>query len=186
MDEDAVEKYSKHVKTIFQVGEKTSSDWDAELGYPIEFVPLSNPYDARKGDQLKVKLLRDAKPLSNQLVYVGSEHSHSHDHDHDEDSGDDHQHNEGTQLTTDGNGVVAMELTEEGIWYLRTIHMTLSEEEGLTHESNWATLTFEVGHGHSHADGHSHVMGGFIYWVVGILLLAIILVWLRMNSRKKS
>jgi uncharacterized GH25 family protein len=185
MEEDAIEKYSKHVKTIFQVGEKTSSDWDAELGYPIEFVPLSNPYDARKGDQLKVKLLRDGNPLVKQLVYVGSEHAHSHDHDHDEASGDDHQHNDATKLTTDNNGVVTMELTEEGIYYLRTIHMTLSEEEGLTHESNWATLTFEVGHGHSHADGHSHGIGNYAYYIIGILILAGLLIGLRLRGNRK-
>ena len=43
MDLPAVEKYSKHVKTIFQVGDKTSEDWKTVLGYPIEFIPLENP-----------------------------------------------------------------------------------------------------------------------------------------------
>jgi hypothetical protein len=184
METDAIEKYSKHVKTIFQVGEETSNDWNVNLGYPIEFIPLSNPYDARKGDQLKVRLMRDGKPLADQLVYAGSEHSHSHEHDHGDESDDDHQHTDATQLRTDSMGVVTMDLSEEGIWYLRTIHMTLSEEEGLTHESNWATLTFEVGHGHSHADGHSHGVGGYIYWIVGILLLGVVLALLRLKGKK--
>ncbi|WP_226789110.1 hypothetical protein [Polaribacter porphyrae] len=33
--------------------------------------------------------------------------------------------------------------------------MVNSNEEGLTHESNWATLTFEVTHKHS-AETHTH------------------------------
>ena len=185
LEEDAVEKYSKHVKTIFQVGEKTTNDWNVNLGYPIEFIPLSNPYEARKGDQLKVRLMRDGKPLSNQLVYAGSEHNHGHSHDHDDESGDDHSHTDATQLRTDDMGVLTMDLTEEGIWYLRTIHMTLLEEEGLTHESNWATLTFEVGHGHSHPDGHSHGLGSYTYWIVGIFVLVGLLIWLRLKSKRR-
>lgn len=219
LDKDAVEKYSKHVKAIFQVGDKTSEDWKTVLGYPIEFVPLSNPYENHTGDQLEVKLLFGGKPLANQLVYAnykvtanhhshseeenghshkgsahnhegeahshddaeahthneevhshdkGEKHSHSHEkaeaeHTHSHDGGephsheeeehkDDHVHTEGQQLRTDANGIVTVDLTADGIYYLRTIYLAHSEEEGLTHESNWATLTFEVVHGHSHEE----------------------------------
>ncbi|MEM9886860.1 MAG: DUF4198 domain-containing protein, partial [Bacteroidota bacterium] len=144
MEEDAVEKYSKHVKTIFQVGEERSDDWQTVLDYPIEFVPMSNPYDLKMGEELAVKLLWQGEALPNQLVYAGSDHAgHSHDHEHAEGE-DDHHHHDGTQLRTDENGVVKMEVSSAGQWYLRTIHLVLSEEEGLTHESNWATLTFEM------------------------------------------
>ncbi|MEL7160626.1 MAG: DUF4198 domain-containing protein, partial [Bacteroidota bacterium] len=58
-DQNAVERYSKHVKTIFQVGDTRTNDWSVDLGYPIEFIPLSNPYDLHAGDKLRVRLLRD-------------------------------------------------------------------------------------------------------------------------------
>ena len=192
LNNDAVEKYSKHVKTIFQVGDKMTNDWQTVLGYPIEFVPMSNPYAAHAGDDLQVKLLWKGQPLSDQLVYVGSDgedhghshdsgeahshdddHDHSHGHDHDDAHSHDHDadeghHHDATQLRTDGNGIVTMKISNEGQWYLRTIHMEQVQEAGLTHESNWATLTFEVGHGHSHAggghahgdEGHSHGANG--------------------------
>ncbi|HBR54214.1 MAG TPA: DUF4198 domain-containing protein, partial [Flavobacteriaceae bacterium] len=52
LEEDAIEKYSKHVKAIFQVGDTKTDDYKTVLGYPIEFVPQSNPYEANTGGTL--------------------------------------------------------------------------------------------------------------------------------------
>jgi len=129
LNEPAIEKYSKHVKTIFQVGEKWTTDWNVNLGYPIEFIPLTNPYKLEEGYDMKAILLRNGKPLPNQFVYLGTPQHHSHEH---------------------------------------------SDEPGLTHESNWATLSFEIGHGHLHdpAQNRKHL------WMTlgGILLLSLIFI----------
>ncbi len=252
LDQDAIEKYSKHVKAIFQVGDARTNDWQTVLGYPIEFVPQSNPYHLHDGEPLKVQLLRDGKPLANQLVYAnsvatvhsqehehvdGTAHSHesaddhdheaetnthqhengtththehehadgtahehdhehadggeaTHDHEHEEEGTADHQHTGGQQLRTDENGMISFTPEEDGIWYLRTIHLVETEEEGLTHESNWATLTFEVGNRHSHGpDTHTHdegVAGGIpsgVYWIGSLLLVAGLFFWF---NRKKA
>jgi hypothetical protein len=244
LDQAAVERYSKHVKTIFQVGETRTDDWQTPLDYPIEFVPLSNPYDLHAGDMLKVRLLRQGKPLVGQLVYVdsdnsghshGEEHSHEHaegeDHDqdehghehaegegHDQDEhghehaeSDGHEHNEhghehgneaehehdgeaeeghhhdsAAQYITDARGEMSFKVSADGIWNLRTIHIVNSEEPGLTHESNWATLTFEVDHGqeHTHAEeDHDHAhednsgIPGYAYWGGSLLLMAGLFFW---------
>ena len=98
LESDAVESYEKHVKAIYQVGEVKTDDWNTVLGYPIEFVPLENPYDQYSGGSLKVQLLLDGKPLPNQLVYadyVGGEHSHDHEetaHNHSHDKAEEHSH----------------------------------------------------------------------------------------------
>ena len=202
LGEDAVEKYSKHVKTIFQVGNKKTEDWQTVLGYPIEFVPISNPYDAKVGDDLQVKLLWKGQPLSNQLVYAGSQ-SDDHDHSHDSSSENDHSHEEhhhdATQLRTNENGIVTMSLVNDGQWYLRTIHLESSDEEGLTHESNWATLTFEVGsegshdhgmhrHGdgelHSHQNGHHHGIPYYVYILAGVVIIAGLFLMLRRRGKE--
>jgi hypothetical protein len=196
MDQDAVEKYSKHVKTLFQVGEQTSEDWNTVLGYPIEFVPLENPYDLHPGHELEVQLLWQGEPLADQLVYVGSaasvhDHEGGHTHadaaDHDHDPGESHQHNDAAPLRTNAEGTVRVNLTAEGIWYLRTIHMEHSKAPGLTHESNWATLTFAVGEGHSHDEGtHEHAdevgIPSYVYWVGSVLLLAGLFFWFKRRS----
>lgn len=182
MDQPAVEKYEKHVKAIFQVGDEKTTDWNQELGYPIEFVPLENPYEKNTGDELQVKLLFDGNPLVNQLVFahhVSTSNGHSHDGDHTGDSHshsitedqhghshdgqahshdneeEPHSHTDGQRLRTDENGIIKMQLPEDGLYYVRTIYMVTTEEEGLTHHSRWATLTFETTHKHD-ATTHTH------------------------------
>lgn len=221
LNQDAVEKYSKHVKTIFQVGDAKTEDWKTELGYPIEFIPLSNPYNLKKGDQLKVQLLLKGEPLPNHLAYVGvdkpthshdethdhdhgdeahshdhdhSGEAHSHEHDHDDEahshdhekdekaSSEDHEHDEVTQFQTNEAGVLTINIDQEGVWFLRTIHLALSEEPGLTHESNWATLTFEVGHGHTdahHHHEHADATGipGYLYWIGSAVVVLGLFFW---------
>ena len=174
MDQPAVEKYSKHVKAIFQVGEERTGDWQTPLGYPIEFVPQNNPYELGAGAKLLVRLLRNGQPLPNHLVYAGVAAT-GHGHSHNQTTGGEHRHDE-EKMTTDADGLVSLTIDHDGQWYLRTIHMTLSEERGLTHESNWATLTFEVQQpNHSHGAG---IPAGW-YWIAGILLLAGLFFFLR-------
>ena len=141
LDQNALEKYSKHVKAVFQAGDKLTDDWKTILDYPIEFVPKVNPYALAVGDEMEVQLLRNGEPLSNQLVYAGfenEEHTHSSDHDH-----GDHSHDE-QQGRTDENGNASFTLDHSGLWYIRTIHLVETNEDSLTHESNWATLSFEI------------------------------------------
>lgn len=236
LDQDAVEKYAKHVKTIFQVGDQLSSDWNTKLGYPIEFVPLNNPYELHEGHDMQVQLLWQGKPLANQLVYVGTnakntehshedaeehgytdgahshnsneeEHSHAEEHthedgtthshakdeahSHEDEMQEDHQHNELLEFRTDIDGKLSFNIDHQGVWYLRTIYLTTSEQEGLTHESNWATLTFEIGEGHDHAHStdieHSHehehehedalAIPSYAYWVGSLILVVALFLW---------
>jgi len=266
LTENAVERYSKHVKAIFQVGEERTTEWRTPLGYPIEFVPQSNPYDLHAGEELSVQLLKDGQALANQIVLIGStpnhehshlhsevhdhEHSHTngeiHNHAHEEDhdhveshnahdhehshtngethshahkedhdhvgshnahdhehshtngerhthaheedhdhlkSGDDagHNHGGGTQLRTDENGLIAVPITHDGIWHMRTIHLTTVDEPTVTHESNWATLTFEVSHEQPHTHGdhehsHSHESGipSYVYWIGSLAIIGLL------------
>lgn len=269
LDSAAVEKYSKHVKTIFQVGNVVTQDWSTVLGHPIEFVPLQNPYTLHTGDSLQVKLLFKGAPLQNQLVYVdykptanghshdsshthsegGQHHTHAkdmtggvphehgpnghthtpkkeaknhpkgepghthphkkeaHKHEHNKDTHthqdahhhnkdnatpppppvEDHQHTSGLQLRTNQEGIVNFKLNADGIWYLRTIHLVNSQEAGLTHESNWATLTFEVTHGHDPAKGehtHEEESGLPMYWFVlaSIVVVGALFFWFNKKS----
>ncbi|WPP49732.1 DUF4198 domain-containing protein [Catalinimonas niigatensis] len=198
MEVDAVERYSKHVKAIFQVGDKRTNDWQTALGYPIEFIPLTNPYDLHTGDELQVQLLLRGEPLANQLVYADyrtGEHGHSHDqehthgtesdHSHDGDAAADHQHTYGTQLRTDDKGNLTLSLSDDGIWYLRTIHLVHSEDPEFTHESNWATLTFEVSHEHgenTHTHDQESGIPTYAYWIGSLVLLGGMFFWF---NRKK-
>ncbi len=136
-NDDATERYSKHVKAVIQVGDARSGEWSRELGYPVEFVPLRNPYELGVGDQLRVRFLRAGRPVANQLVYASHDGHHGHD-----DAG---EHVEAVTTRTDAGGVATIPLNGSGRWYVRTIHMVeTTTEPNVDYESNWATLTFEV------------------------------------------
>lgn len=192
LQDSAIEKYSKHVKTIFQIGDKLTDDYKTELGYPIEFILQENPYDLHPGHDLPVQLLYEQKPLPHQLVYVGHQptsHEHTHDgHTHSHDHEADHHHDEMLQLRTNHQGRVNVPISEEGIWYLRTIHLVEVAEEGLTHESNWATVTFAIGGGHSHEHNHDHHedshdhgheegIPGYLYVFLSLIVIAGLYFW---------
>ena len=131
-DQPALEKYSKHVKAIIQVESKRTGDYATVLGYPIEFVPLSNPYELSVGDRMSIKLLFMSLPLSNQVVHISSR------------TGKEVKDAEEKETRTDANGEFSFMIEEKGKWYVASIHIQESEEEGIDYESNWATLTFEV------------------------------------------
>ena len=128
----ANEKYSKHVKAILQVDERRTGNFSTQLGYPIEFIPLKNPYKLSVGDQISFRLLYMGAPLSNQTVHVSSRMNV-------EANG-----NAETSLRTNEKGEVSFTIGNSGQWYVATIHMLESKEENFDYESNWATLTFEI------------------------------------------
>lgn len=128
----ANEKYSKHVKAILQVGKRRTDEFSVPLDYPIEFIPLKNPYNLSVGDEMSFKLLYLGKPLGNQTVHISSRNNM-------EDKGE-----EETSLRTNKEGEVSFTISNQGHWYIATIHMLESNEENFDYESNWATLTFEV------------------------------------------
>ncbi|MEL7193626.1 MAG: DUF4198 domain-containing protein [Bacteroidota bacterium] len=131
-DQVAHEQYAKHVKAILQVGESRSDHFSAVLGYPIEFIPLTNPYKLAVGDTMSFKLLYLGKPLGKQTVHISSRMSS--------------QSTDPTEraLRTDAEGTVRFPIENKGQWYIATIHMLESEEADFDYESQWATLTFEV------------------------------------------
>ena len=136
-NDEAVERYSKHVKALVQVGDARSGEWAGELGYPAEFVPLRNPYELQVGDEFQVRFLRAGEPVGNQLVYASSDDHHGHDQ-----AG---EHVEAVTTRTNADGVATIPLSGTGRWYVRAIHMVETvSEPGVDYESNWATLTFEV------------------------------------------
>lgn len=128
----AKERYSKHVKALLQVGDKTSFDFMKPLNYPIEFVPMNNPFEIKLGESIAFKLLRNGKPLANHMVHYSTSKL-----------GVDAHENE-TSTKTNANGLVVVKPPSKGKWYVATIHMEKITGDVVAYESNWATLTFEI------------------------------------------
>ena len=130
LDRGVVEKYSKHVKAVFQVGESTSRSWDKAFGLPAEIVPRSNPYELAAGGTLEVLCLVFGEPVANQLVIAGGEGYAGIIVER--------------SARTDEEGIARFAIEGPGRWYVKFIHMEKTAEEGVDYESNWATLSFQL------------------------------------------
>lgn len=130
LNKDVRERYSKHVRAVFQVGDKLTDDYKQPLGYPVEIIPQQNPYALKAGQTITLLCTLDGSPLANQFVMAGWE------------SPDGKPHTLATR--SDGNGLARFKLKASGKWYVKLIHMTSLAEPKLNYESRWATLTFEV------------------------------------------
>ena len=79
------------------------------------------------------------------------------------------------------------------------MHLVENNEEGLTHEANWATVTLAIAdgghdhdhghsddHGHSHDHDHDHDEGipTYIWVIISVLLIAIL--YLLFDRKKKD
>lgn len=132
-----MERYSKHVKTLIQVGKQRTDDYQKVLGYPVEIILDQNPYDVVPGEPLSFKVVRKGAPVANQLVYA----SFSGYHHHGEDGG----HERAITMRTDEEGRAQFTPDRAGIWYTTLIYMEkLTDDPNADYESNWTTLTFEI------------------------------------------
>ena len=127
----ATERYSKHVKAIFQVGNERTETYKTPLGYPVEIIPQQNPYNLKIGDTLMALCVRDGQPLVNQYVLYGVQAAGQ-------------PRFTLLKTRTDNEGVAHIPLSSAGRWYIKFIHMTHVNEAPVNYESRWATLTFEL------------------------------------------
>lgn len=144
LEVDVVERYEKHIKAVFQVGDKPDAPktwWQfwkddaelaylVELGYPAEIIPLVNPYLLEVGDEFHARLMVDGRPVVNQYIVASGEGA----------GGLFRKKN----TRSDSEGKVTFVLDQPGKWYLEFINMVLSTEEGVDYHSKWATLTFAI------------------------------------------
>lgn len=130
LDWDVCERYSKHVKAIFQVGDGRTDSFKTPLGYAVEIIPQQNPYALKVGQTIALLCLKDGKPVANQLVMAGWE------------TGD--GVSPPLEARTDTDGIVRFELKAAGKWYVKFIHMEPLKDPKVNYESKWATLTFEI------------------------------------------
>ncbi len=130
------ERYSKHVRTLVQVGDKKTTDYSKQLGYPVEIVLDKNPYDLRFGNELSFRVIFNDKPVADQIVRAGYDGFHAHNA-----SGD---HLSSYTLRTDKDGRARFLLSNKALWYISLIHMQKIDDTEADYESNWATITFQV------------------------------------------
>lgn len=130
LGKDVRERYSKHVRAVFQVGDRLSEDYKKPLNFPVELIPQQNPYSLRAGQTIAVRCLLEGKPIAHQFVMAGWE------------SRDGKLHTLDTRANA--KGIARIKLRGAGKWFIKFIHMTPLSEPNLNYESKWASLTFEI------------------------------------------
>lgn len=130
LGKDVRERYSKHVRAVFQVGDQLSEDYKRPLNYPVEIIPQQNPYALKVGDTLSVLCTHNGKPIRNQMVVAGSESA----------SGATNS----SWTRTNSQGIARFKLDTAGKWYIKFIYMMRLQDPKLNYESQWASMTFAV------------------------------------------
>jgi len=130
------ERYSKHIRTVVQVGDRKSDSFATQLCYPVEIILDQNPYELRFGDNIGFRVLVKGEPAANQLVRASYEGFHGHDA-----SGG---HFNSYDMRTDADGRASFLLNNKALWYISLIHMQKIDDQDADYESNWATITFRV------------------------------------------
>jgi Domain of unknown function (DUF4198) len=129
--DSVTERYSKHVKAIFQVGDTRSEAFGTVFAYPAEMVPLDNPYRLKVGGRLRIRALARGAPAANVVVISGGRTARG-------------ARIPPRQVRSDSDGVATIVPDQPGKWYVKFINMTPTTDPGIDYESLWATLTFEV------------------------------------------
>jgi len=130
LTKNARERYQKHVKAIFQVGDLRTRTFETVLGYPAEIVPLTNPYFVVVGDTLAFRCLVDGRPVAQQLVIAGGARDTTRIPE--------------VRARSDTQGVARFVMRTPGKWYVKFVHMVPVQGDSVNYESKWATLTFQV------------------------------------------
>jgi uncharacterized GH25 family protein len=125
----AKEFYQRFAKVLVQAGSKTDNTWKKMVNYPIEIVPLSNPYDLKSGDYLECRVMYNGKASAHQMVKVWS-----------------HIGNKIflQNIYTENDGTIKFPISSTGPWMVSTVKMVPSAKPGADYHSMWASLVFGI------------------------------------------
>jgi len=128
-DKKAREAYSRCSKSLIGVGDGAGEGGDRVIGFTLEIVSESNPYEEAAGSELAFRLAYEGKPLQGALVTATRRGAAD----------------QKLSARTDAAGLVRFTLGEAGIWLIACVHM-VEAPQGLDAEweSHWASLTFEL------------------------------------------
>jgi uncharacterized GH25 family protein len=128
-DQPSKEFYQRYAKLLVQCGSKTDETWRKRANFPIEIMPLSNPYLIKSGDYLECRVLYNGKPSAHQMVKVWS-----------------HIGNKIflQNIYTENDGTIKFPISSTGPWMVSTVKMMISDKPGADYKSQWASLVFGI------------------------------------------
>lgn len=125
----AREFYTRYAKLLIQAGPTTDNTFQRRVGFPLEIVPLQNPYNLKSGDYLDCRILHNSRPLPHQKVkvwsFIGNRIFLQ-------------------NLYTEKDGTLRFPLSSKGPWMVSSVVMEKSARPGADYESKWASLVFGI------------------------------------------
>ncbi len=123
-------KYEKFAKAIITNG-KSDSTYRQPVGHKLEIVPLDDPQTTLPGEEMKLQVLYDGKPLATEVyaTYDGFS-THPNTYAYYSNSSDD--------------GQVAVKLTQPGVWMVRVQHEITEPTQDYDKEVIRAVLLFGI------------------------------------------
>lgn len=124
------ERYSRYIKTLIQSNPKSNDEvYKTIVGHNFEIVLLQNPYELKRGDWIKAKVLFMGEPLKDKAITARNRKG-----------------NEPAIFQysrTDENGICSFKLEREGDWFFHSTHMIESPNKNdADWESFWTTFSF--------------------------------------------
>ena len=132
---------ASYAATLVQVGRGGPRAFATTAGFPLEFVPVTDPGQLHEGDTLHVKIIGGDAPMAG----IGLDATPAMDSAATGSAGST-QENTWVALTADANGVAHLPLTKSGWWLLRSAY-TSRRPGGAANEFDVArsTYVFSVG-----------------------------------------
>ncbi|HEY5824213.1 MAG TPA: DUF4198 domain-containing protein [Cyclobacteriaceae bacterium] len=129
LNKSSKEFYQRFAKVLVQSGSKTDNTFSKRVNFPVEIVPMSNPYALKSGDYLECRVFFQNRPSAHQLVKVWS-HVVNRIFLH--------------NIYTEDDGTLKFPISNSGPWMVSTVKMIPSDKEGADYKSMWASLVFGI------------------------------------------
>lgn len=123
------EFYTRHAKLLVQAGTTTDDTYKKVVGFPLEIVPLKNPYALKKGEHIRFKILWQGKPVFGVKVRVWNRAD-----------------NRTTiqNIYTEQDGTIQTPISNKGAWMISVVKMEPVQNEKADWHSHWASLVYGV------------------------------------------
>jgi uncharacterized GH25 family protein len=123
------ENFSIHTKLLVQVGEKRDEGYKTVGGFPVEIIPLKNPYALKIGDKIRFKILFQGKPVFSARVKVWNRND-----------------NRTTiqNIYTEKDGTIEATISGPGPWMVSVVGMAPSKQVGAEWQSYRSSLVFGI------------------------------------------
>lgn len=128
--EDGRERFSRCAKSLICVGNEPGKGFDHEFKFPLELIPMMDPYTLHAGESFTMVLHADGKAKENVLIegWIAGKTGLA------------------VSGRTDKDGKVTFKLDTKGEWLFNavTISPVVEKDADVEWESLWASLTFDL------------------------------------------